>query len=874
MSKGAALTRRCVWTVLAVAGLAFSAGAVQPERVRDEQPTGGTITLDAFSEAVELKALISFTAETLGINVTVDESLAGSAAFNAPVEIQRDELLPLIDALLEPRGFTIVPDATGWYTVRRSADIPLTRATDAGTTRIIRTPNVRPSALQNTLTSQMSASNAVRTTYMDDLGVIVMTGPLRTLDAAERLIDDILEQRAQMRFERLPLRYVAAPAARERAIALLSGAAQTGFRGAQPQPNQPQQQAGLGSGGSLDNLADRLRIDQGDNALLFLGMPDEVAEVRSVLELIDVATRLEPRRYQTGAATANIAQIAVSQGLGEVTELDAAGGVGTGSGQLRPQQIQRQLQQQGNAQSNASAGGSRLIIDLERGYLVYYGTAEQQTQLEALIDQFDTQDDVIVVETYKLQHADAQDVADILQGLISNQRPTTQGDSGNFLLPQGQRGRQQDTAPQPQGDGLSDDAFTATQDESFVIADTANNQILIKAPQRQQREFERLIQRVDLRRPQVYIEAQIVIINDSDSSDLSFETQLFEVGGSQFSFTTSFGTLGAGTPPLESRSGIGIGSGFAGAVLNPRQVPLLINALESKNLLRTVARPQLLVDDNEEAEVNTTLIEQTLETTVNNNSTQTSVGTPAEAITGMTITPQISEGGYIRLDYQVTQDSFVGEGTELLPPNETNNLVRSASVTIPSGSTVVIGGLNIDTETRTVLKIPLLGDIPLLGHLFRSTSDGVTKQRLYVFLTPRILSEPTLNDYRLLTAGSLADAGLPSDSPTLMPQMIPVRLPSSLAGVSLEDLLSDSEWRAVREDLESIEEPSVEEPSVEELPIAEPPAEEAPIEEPQAETGDGRPKPVTAPDPLPTDELPPENTGTYGDPERQPGGEG
>lgn len=827
----------------AIAGTALSASGLQPEQAGDvagaDQPEAELLRLDAFSEPVELKALVAFAAETLGINVTVDESLAGTVAFNAPVEIGRDELLPLIDSLLEPRGFSIVRDATGWYTVRRAADIPLSPAAAGSTTRILRTPNVRPSALQDIVQSQLNSSS-VRSTFLDELGVIVLTGPIRQLEATQGLIEDLLARRAEMRFERLPLRFIAAPVARERAISLLSGSVSTSVPRINPAVQQNQNQ-NLSSApdGSLDNLSDRLRIDQGDNALLFLGMPDELDEVRRVLELIDVATRLEPRRYQTGSSTANIAQIAVSQGLGEIFELQGdgtqslAGGRGVPQQQFRPNQAGNQLNP--TSANSVNAGGSRLIVDTERGYLVYYGTEPQQEQLAALIDQFDTDDEVIVVEAYKLQHANAVEVADILQGLIQNQRPTDSSDSGSFLLPQNQQGRPTNLAQNLSGDGGGEDAFTATEDESFVIADEANNQILVKAPQRQQREFARLIGRIDLRRPQVYIEARIVSMSDTTDSRLAFETQLFEIGGSQFSLTQNFGGLTFPADALESRSGVNVGAGFVGAILNPRQVPLLISALESDNIARTIAVPSLLVDDNEEASVATVASEPTTTTSQGGDTTQTSFGGFEDAETRLAVTPQISEGGYIRLEYEIRQQSFVGQGTDILPPARSSNEVDSGSVTIPSGTTVIIGGLNIDSETETVVKIPILGDIPLIGRLFRDESTGVTKQRLYVFLTPRILSEPTLEDYRLLTAGSLEEAGLPADAPTLQPRLIPIRVPKALEETSFDDLFSKSELEEVREDLES----SDREPVIL-------------LEDDDAR--DGRPRSVTAPQPASPDD--------------------
>lgn len=763
----------------------------QPELEED------TIAFDAFTEPVELTLLLSITAETLGINMTVDEALTGTVRFNAPVALQRDELLPFIDALLTDRGFTIVQNDTGWYTVRRTADIPL-NALNANTTRIIRTLNVTPSAILPALVAQLSDAN-VRTTPLDELGVLVLTGPKRSLDAAEAFIEEILTERGRLKFERVPLQFISAPIALDRAVELLSGrgAGGLGARAIPNQPNQPNQPNIASTNNALANLSARLRIDPGDNALLFLGLPEELEEVREVIRLIDVASSLEPRRYRTGTATNNIAQIASAQGLGTVIELQPTSGSTGGFNTQQALQAARN-QQPGFAANNqgSSSGGSQLIVDPSQGYIVYYGTPVQQEKLASLIDQFEVSDEVVTIRSYKLQHADAEEVETVLVALIRNQSPVGD-DGGGFLLPQNQPGVQTNTpetpdvTPQQLAEGEIGGNF---DDQSFVVADTANNQLFVKAPQRQQKEFARLIERLDQRRPQVFIEARIVTITVSDDFDFSVETNLFEVFGSNASISSNLNG-GVGGNPFGTAPSISPGGGFTGVVLNSRQVPILVNAIATDSRARTVATPSLLVDDNEEASVQTISEEPTTTTSQGGDTTQTSFGGFEEAGTTLTVTPQISEGGYIRLNYDIEQSSFVGEGTDILPPGRLTNNINSDSVTVPSGSTVIIGGLNTDADNSTVVKIPLIGDIPLLGNLFRSTSKGKSRQRLYVFLTPRILTEPTVEDYRLLTSPALAESKIEGGEPTISPILIPVRVPQELKQLSLDDVLTEAKAR-------------------------------------------------------------------------------
>ena len=131
------------------------------------------------------------------------------------------------------------------------------------------------------------------------------------------------------------------------------------------------------------------------------------------------------------------------------------------------------------------------------------------------------------------------------------------------------------------------------------------------------------------------------------------------------------------------------------------------------------------------------------------------------------------------------------------------------SVTVPSDSTVVIGGLVVENDGETVVRVPLLGDIPLVGQLFRDTRKDGSKTTLYVFLKPRVMREPTLNDYRLLTEGPQAASGLDSDVPYLPPIVMkstwqseePVETPSLDNGTPRIGLPSESNPNLDQQDL-------------------------------------------------------------------------
>lgn len=113
-----------------------------------------------------------------------------------------------------------------------------------------------------------------------------------------------------------------------------------------------------------------------------------------------------------------------------------------------------------------------------------------------------------------------------------------------------------------------------------------------------------------------------------------------------------------------------------------------------------------------------------------------------------------------------------------MPPPKLTNTVTADSVTVPSDFTVVVGGLTVDSKTKTVVKVPFLGDLPLVGLLFQDRNTGEKKTTLYVFLTPRVVRDPA--DIRLLSVQPKLDVGLPPEGLDLKPTLMESSLPGSM----------------------------------------------------------------------------------------------
>lgn len=751
------------------------------------------ITLAAFSDPMELSALVEYVATTLEINVTIKGTLSGTVVFNAPVSIPRSKLLPLLDALLDQHGWTITLDPTGFYIVQQRTEVPVTFDSDMPTTRIIPTPNVRPSALQNAIGAQFGlitpgqpqqpGSTAQKgIAYVDELGVIVATDSPRRLAAIEQLVKKLMAEYLRAQFTRLELEYVAAPVARDRALALV-GQSTPAMRNPFMEQQQ-QQQPALGRSAAVDNLADRLTVDPQGNALIFRGAEEEVEQVRSILRVIDVPPSLTPKSYEVGSAAQQIANIARDRGLGEVTNIT--------SDAERQQQyqygyppMQDFLRQQN---PGATTGGPVMVVDEQRGLIIYYGTQKQHVQFQTLVDTLKIEDEAIVLVPYRLKNAKAEDVATLIQGLLNNETPT--GESS--LLPQGQGGstrtgaRYRGQAPNPLNPGGAEPGGSrlggagalslAGGEEAFVIADVPNNQVIVKAPQKLQPQFHALIQKIDLRRAQVYIECKIVAVNWSDEMRLAFETQLINAGGAGGVLNTNFGLSNFPTgTQLNQPKNVATGlTGLTAALIKSDQIPIIITALQREVDSRILSSPQMLVDDNEEATIASLDQQPTSTVSQGTSTTETGFGGYEEAGTNLTVTPHISEGGYIRLAYKAELSSFTGQATASLPPPKQTNTIEAASVTLPTDFTVVLGGLNFDSNSRTVVKVPFFGDIPLIGALFRDDNRNKRTTTLYVFLTPRILKDPDFEDLKLLTRGPRNQSRIGEDIPEMKPSMMEI----------------------------------------------------------------------------------------------------
>jgi len=349
-----------------------------------------------------------------------------------------------------------------------------------------------------------------------------------------------------------------------------------------------------------------------------------------------------------------------------------------------------------------------------------------------------------LIKVYKIENADVDEIAATLKTMIETAK-SQEGKPGEPKFEQ-----TPEPAPEPAGPELTETELFVPQIEAKVSVNKATNSVVVLATERQHRELEALIKELDVRRKQVLIKAMIVEITTGDDMDLGVE--LDHIGSDALAFT-SFG-LSAIDPATGSRDII-VSPGATAAVLSPDSARAIVKALQSTGNARIESAPQILVNDNAVGSIQSIAEEPTTQTNLGETTTTTSFAGFVEAGTQFAITPHISRGNYLRVEYQIILNSFGSKPTDpsVPPPRSTSSIQSEA--TVPDGFTIVVGGLEAVNESTSIDKVPLLGDIPLIGMAFTNTMIRKQYITTYLFITPTIMKSDDFSDLKDATQKAL-----------------------------------------------------------------------------------------------------------------------
>ncbi|MEA3362613.1 MAG: type II secretion system secretin GspD [Thermodesulfobacteriota bacterium] len=377
------------------------------------------------------------------------------------------------------------------------------------------------------------------------------------------------------------------------------------------------------------------------------------------------------------------------------------------------------------------------IIPYERTHKVMLmGDDKFILRAKELIAQLDEKTDLgrAGVHVYYLEHAEAEGLSETLNKIIVGTRKAASAKQEN--------------------------AVGEIFGEVTITADKPTNALIVNATAEDYEGIQSLINQLDIKRKQVFVEALILELSMDALMDLGTSLQgAVDTGSDSLIFGASSNSGGKGLATItdgvpgvlaQAVDGILLGGMFnpITTVVNGTEVTIpalsaLIGLSQIDSNVNVLSAPRLLTSDNEEAEIvvgkNVPII--TSKSTDNAGNPINSVERQDAALT-LRFTPQITEGNLVRLKiFQEISDVTESVGTvDEVGPTFKKTLLRN-SIVARDGETVVLGGLFQTDLAKSTTKVPLLGDIPILGHLFKRTKDVENKTSLLIFITPRVIRD-------------------------------------------------------------------------------------------------------------------------------------
>jgi general secretion pathway protein D len=386
--------------------------------------------------------------------------------------------------------------------------------------------------------------------------------------------------------------------------------------------------------------------------------------------------------------------------------------------------------QTGGRRGKTKDGGVTVVADERTNRLIIKGDRITRQRMAQMIRNLDTPASATGgVQVVRLSHGDAEALAELLKNFAEGA-----------------------SAAKPGADGKAA-AASITGDKVSIQADKSLNALVIRAEPAMMKEIMSVISQLDVRRAQILIEAAIVEVSGDTGKALGFQY----VAGSDESGVgaINFGNAGltinsivqalATDDPSGLALGDGITMGFGEQDSNgDLKWGALIQALSTSTDVNLLSTPSILTLDNQEASI--VVGENVPFITGTSTSTGSGVSNPFQTIQredvglSLKVTPHVAGLSTIRLELEQENSQVkdsVGEAADIV----TTTRKLESTVLADDGETIALGGLIRDNITKTVRKVPILGDIPLLGILFRSTSNSREKSNLMVFLRPTILPD-------------------------------------------------------------------------------------------------------------------------------------
>ena len=753
----------------------------------DSIPDGEETLQLALPEQLSIADFLGFVGEHLNLNYLYDETkvkgnitLRRHGRLRGPIKLK--ELYPLLESVLQFHGFvmtrrgdlvSIVPAAEAQnidpelYPDSKGIEIG-----DAVIARVFKLQHIDTTNAKNLLDAMRLV---VDVKEIPSTKTLIVTGFSYRMPRIEALLDLVDKPGEPKKFRFRQLQYTMAETLSPKIQALaehLGTISITIAKGPQAAPTRTsttrkpgettaayQQRLRLDSQrraaaartpttvkGEPDQATVYLDADERTNRILMIGTQEQLDEVEELIDTLDVAQQdlrtfklYKMKHVDAEEARRKLEELRIITPVQRSTYPYSSSRL-TGSARqpttstrttptttTRPPTTRSQMDRE---LSESIAGEPQVVVVEQTNSLLVNATAEQHTQVSKIIAYIDSEmeEEEIPYKIYPLENQSPDHLYTILEPLVQETVLDKEGKIESVIRKQ--------------------------EEQITIVPDPNTFSLVVYASKKNQIWIGDLIEKLDQRRPQVLIDVTLVQISKTDAFnyDLNIIQSFPDLVATSGLTSAIMPGVAEGASNLVERllesgrdrfidyqSNGGNGTGFYG----DKHINALITAMEEKDYGRVLAKPKILVNDNEPGVISAT------DTTY----VRTETGAVVEGSTGVVqtgvdyqgydagitldIVPHISRGDLLRLDITLTRSDF-GTITGVKPPDTNSNEINT-TVTVPDGSTIILGGLLKLNQSKGGTKVPILGDIPLIGGLFRSTSNSDLQRHMYVFVKAEII---------------------------------------------------------------------------------------------------------------------------------------
>lgn len=433
----------------------------------------------------------------------------------------------------------------------------------------------------------------------------------------------------------------------------------------------------------------------------------------------------------------------------------------------------------GGGQAQGSSNQLKVIADASSDRLLVKGSPEMIAKVQEMVNQLDTTPSrrLSGLRVFRLKYASASHIAEMLRGLLANQSINSAGAASSLESASLNDTPSTVAALTGETGGINTSAassIAASPSSSggsgsdvggrpfSIIADETQNAVIVNAAPELMFEIEDAVNQLDNRRAQVLIQAAIVEVSGDDATQLGVQWALgnansgygvvnFNNVGASAASLAAAALSGGGSASISAAAGsiagalIGIGDSSKDSRGNTQFYGAILQALDSSTSANLLSMPSILTLDNEKASIlvgqNVPFVTGSFTTSGNNSNNPFQTIDRQDIGINLNVIPHIGDNGTVRLEVSQEVSSVVPGSTGNASGLITNKSLINTTILADDQQTIALGGLMRDNTTTRQQKVPGLGNVPVIGRLFRSDNDSTQKSNLIIFLQPTILRD-------------------------------------------------------------------------------------------------------------------------------------